>query len=165
MRRIFLLITASFCLASLFCCQGRHNDANTEKIEKTDSFYTLESFFGEPLVLNDSVHNQISEIAAHSDMLSYEDSILQIGEVKWGINISERSVSLFTSVSADSPKMKAVIDYMDKIYGEPYEGITDKEWPECKWSSSTDSVYRIQGTLVHLRPARGGAEGTFIMFH
>ena len=125
----------------------------------------MESFLGEPLGLNDSVHEQIAAIAAKSDMLSYEDSVLQIGDVKWGINASRGGIILISSISHESPKIDAVVEYLDRIYGEPYDVLADDDWPEFKWSSSTDSLIPIQGTLVHLRPGRGGSEGMYLMFH
>ena len=47
---------------------------------------TIQSFLGKQLLLNDSVYEQISFIASQDKMLSYKDSILQIGDVRWRVN-------------------------------------------------------------------------------
>lgn len=109
---------------------------------------TIYSFFGKRLIKNESVIEQIAAIAKKDKMLSYRDSILQICNVKWRINLSPRNdITLYTSVTVDDPRMEQVINYLDKIYGEPYDGC------DRKWSSSTDSldIFKPGCTLVMLR--------------
>lgn len=78
---------------------------------------TIYSFFGKRLIKNDSVIEQIAAIAKKDKMLSYRDSILQICNVKWRINLSPRNdITLYTSVTVDDPRMEQVINYLDKIY-------------------------------------------------
>ncbi len=168
MRKIIILFAITLCLASMISCQGGKSDSvlSSEQIEqKTTYIDTLDSFFGVPLALNDSIHEQIAAIAVKNDMLTYEDSILQIADVKWGINTSSHGIILMSSISPESPKVKSVIAFLNKIYGKPYDDFTDEDWPEGKWSSSTDPSSPIQGTLVHLRPGRGGSGGMCLMFN
>lgn len=125
---------------------------------------TIYSFFGKRLIQNDSVIEQIASIAKMDKMLSYRDSILQICNVKWRINLSSRNhISLYTSVSIDDPRMEQVIKYLDKIYGKPYD-VCDR-----KWSSSTDSLdlFKPGCTLVMMRRViceDGETCGTFLTF-
>ena len=167
MRKIIILFAITLCLASMISCQGTKSDSvpSSEQIEqKTTYIDTLDSFFGVPLVLNDSIHEQIAAIAAKNDMLTYEDSILQIADVKWGINTSSRGITLMSSISPESSKIKAVIAFLNEVYGKPYDDFIEEDWPEAKWSSSADPSSPIQGTLVHLRPGRQGSGGMYLMF-
>lgn len=43
---------------------------------------TIHSFLGKPIIINDSLCEQISSIANQDEMLSYCDSIIQIEEVR-----------------------------------------------------------------------------------
>ena len=96
---------------------------------------TINSFLGKQVVINDSVIEQIAAIAKKDKMLAYRDSVLQICNVKWRINLSPRNaITLYTSVTIDDPRMEQVINYLDKIYGKPYDGC------DRKWSSSTDTL-------------------------
>ena len=59
---------------------------------------TISSFWGKPIVINDKIYEQISAIAAQDKMLSYSDSIIQIGAVRWRINLMSDGIVLLTSV-------------------------------------------------------------------
>ena len=143
------------------------NDKELSNIEQaTPTEYGLiESFLGKQIVINDSVIEQISVIAQQDDKLSYNDSIIQIYDVKWRINLKTSGIVLFTSVNPDEPQMRPVINYLNGIYGEPYD---DDEYFNIKWSSSPnlDSIFSGNHTLIHLRRVRSEREGgTFLMFN
>ena len=124
---------------------------------------TINSFFGKPVTINNSLCEQIASIANQDEMLSYSDSIVQIGDVRWRINLGKNIIALMTSVQPDDPKMKQVVKYLNSIYGKPYE--EDDEY-SIKWSSSDDSlnVFRPGCTLVHLRRVHSEEGGTFLFF-
>ena len=124
---------------------------------------TIDSFFGRPVIINDDVYEQISAIAEQDIMLSYCDSIIQIGDVKWRINLMPNSIALMTSVQPNDPKMKQVVRYLNSIYGKPYQD--DDDGFSVKWSSSGDSLNIFCGTLVHLRRAHSEEGGTFLIFN
>lgn len=135
---------------------------------------TIYSFFGKPIVFNDSIYKQISVIATNDDMLCYKDSIMQIGEVKWRVNLTlkpvwrsmpvDPSIVLRTSILSDDPKMKHVTKYLNSIYGKPY--YEDEENFIIRWSTSKDSldIYKPGCTLVTLRRTRSDDGGTFLTF-
>jgi len=129
-----------------------------------DSQTTIYSFFGKPIIINDSLCEQIVSIAGQDEMLSYNDSIIKIGEVWWRLNLMPNSIALMTSVQPDDPKMKHVIKYLNGIYGKPYDDHEDGY--SIKWSSSGDSldVFRPGSTLVHLRRVHTEEGGTFLIF-
>jgi SanA protein len=125
---------------------------------------TIQSFLGKPIRINNSICEQISAIATQDEMLSYGDSILQIGDVRWRVNLDLPNIVLFTSVQPDDPKMKQVVKYLNSIYGNPYQD--DEDGYSIKWSSSDDSldIYRPGSTLVHLRRVHSEEGGTFLIF-
>lgn len=125
---------------------------------------TIYSFLGKPVVLNDSVLEQINVIAKRDSKLSCHDRILQICDVKWGINFSSSGIRLITSVNIDDPKMKQVLRYLNKLYGKPYDDNED-EGIIC-WSSSADphDIYKPPCTLVRLRGIHGDDGGTALFF-
>ena len=110
---------------------------------------TISSFWGKPIVINDKIYEQISAIAAQDKILSYSDSIIQIGDVRWRINLMSDGIVLLTSVQPDDPKMKQVVKYLTGIYGKPYE----EDDYDIKWSSSDNpsDIFRPGSTLIHLR--------------
>ena len=126
---------------------------------------TINSFLGKQVVINDSVIEQISVIAQLDDKLSYSDSIIQICDVKWRINLSLPSIVLFTSVNPDEPKMKQVVNYLNGIYGKPYDD--EEDGFDIKWSSSPDpdDIFNGASTLVHLRRVHSEEGGTFLFFN
>ncbi len=144
--------------------QIRNNPLNLNK-DNNQSSDTIYSFLGKPLILNNKICEQISAIADNDMLLSYKDSIIQIGEVRWYINIQspKTNIVLYTSVEPNMPQMKKVVDYLNGIYGKPYEDET--EGYDIKWSSSTDPNDCFNGkcTLVHLRRARSVEGGTFLI--
>ena len=123
---------------------------------------TISSFLGKPIVINDKIYEQISAIAVQDKMLSYSDSIIQIGDVKWCVNLMSNNIVLMTSVQPDDPKMKQVVKYLTGIYGKPYE----EDDYDIKWSSSDNSsdIFRPGSTLVHLRRVHSEEGGTFLYF-
>lgn len=124
----------------------------------------INSFLGRPLIINNRVYEQIAAISSKDDMLAYNDSIIQIGEVRWRVNLDLPRVVLFTSVQPDDPKMKQVVEYLNSIYGKPYDG---EDVFSIKWSSSNDSldIFRGGSTLVHLRRVYSEEGGTFLIFN
>ena len=115
-------------------------------------------------MINNSLCEQISSITNQDEMLSYSDSIIQIGDVRWRINLEPNFIALMTSVQPDDPKMKQVVKYLNTIYGKPYDEDEDEYY--IKWSSSDDSlnVFGPGCTLVHLRRVHSEEGGTFLFF-
>ena len=123
---------------------------------------TISSFLGKPIVINDKIYKQISAIAAQDKMLSYSDSIIQIGDVRWRINLMSDGIVLLTSVQPDDPKMKQVVKYLTGIYGKPYE----EDDYDIKWSSSDNpsDIARPGSTFVYLRRVHSEEGGTILFF-
>jgi len=126
---------------------------------------TIYSFMGKEVVLNDAVIKQIAVIAQQDEKLSYSDSIIQICDVKWRINLALPSIVLFTSINPDEPQMKQVVNYLNGIYGKPYDD--EEDGFNIKWSSSPDpdDIFNGVSTLVHLRRVHSEEGGTFLMFN
>ena len=145
-RRAYLTsIREFFARVKMFC------DLFTYEIPKV----AIYSFLGKPIVMNDMICEQISAIADQDTMLSYKDSILQIGDVSWRVNIDLPYVVLLTSVQPDDPKMKQVVKYLTGIYGKPYD--EEEDGFSIKWSSPGS-------TMVHLRRVHTEEGGTFLFF-
>ncbi len=140
--------------------------ADSEDSKSNDSVAqdTIPSFLGKPIVINDMIYDQISAIAAQDKMLSYRDSSIQIGNVRWRINLMSGAIVLMTSVQPDDSKMKQVVKYLTGIYGKPYED--EEDGYDIKWSSSDDplDIFRPDCTLVHLRRVRSEEGGTSLIF-
>ena len=139
-------------------------ELNNRKSNDVVAQDTVSSFFGKPIVINDKIYDQISAIAAQDKMLSYSDSIIQIGDVRWRVNLMSGGIVLMTSVQPDDPKMKQVVKYLNRIYGKPYED--EEDGYDIKWSSSDDPVdiFRPGSTLVRLRRVHSDEGGTFLFF-
>ena len=125
---------------------------------------TISSFLGKPIVINDKIYEQMSVVAAQDKELSYSDSIIQILNVRWRVNLKPNNIVLMTSVQPDNPKMKQVVKYLNSIYGKPYED--EEDGYDIKWSSSDDplNIFRHGSTLVHLRRVHSEEGGTFLFF-
>ena len=125
---------------------------------------TIQSFLGRPVVINNSIYEQIDAIAAQDSILTDGDSILSIADVKWRINLMPKTIALMTSLQPDDPKMKEVVKYLNRIYGKPYD--REDEY-SIKWSSSLDSnnIFNGHCTLVHLRRVHSEEGGTFLLFN
>ena len=125
---------------------------------------TIQSFLGWPIIINSSICEQIDAIAAQDPILTYGDSILSIADVKWRINLMPKTIALMTSVQPDDPKMKEVVNYLNSVYGKPYDGEDEYS---IKWSSSPDSnnIFNGHCTLVHLRRVHSEEGGTFLLFN
>lgn len=149
-------------LLAIGCWQVTNNaeDYGIEnELQKPD---TLHSFFGRQLVLNDSIMEQISVIAQQNEMLSYSDSVLQIGDIRWRVNVGESILVLFTSIEPNAPQMLPVIRYITSVYGKPYD---ENEGYDYRWSSSVEPENALtEGTLVRLRRVRSEEGGTFLIF-
>ena len=142
----------------MISCTTNKKDVNMVELN------TISSFLGKPIVINDSICEQISAIATQDKMLSYSDSIIQIGNVKWRIKLMSNNIILMSSVQPDNPKMKQVIKYLNSIYGKPYED--EEDGYDIKWSSSDDPLnsFRSGCTLIHLRRAHSEEGGTNLIF-
>ena len=138
-----------------------NNRSEEISIKHRDTIY---SFFGKPIIINDSICEQISVMAERDKMLSYNDSSVQIGDVRWRVNLMPDGIALLTSVQPDDPKMKQVVKYLNSLYGKPYQD--DEDGYSIKWSSSDDSldIFRPGSTLVHLRRVHSEEGGTFLFF-
>ena len=139
-------------------------ELNNRKSNDVVAQDTISSFLGKPIVINDKIYEQISAIAAQDKILSYSDSIIQIGNVRWRINLMSDNIVLMTSVQPDDPKMKQVLKYLTGIYGKPYEN--EEDGYDIKWSSSDDpsDIFRPGCTLIHLRRVRSEKGGTYLFF-
>lgn len=157
-----IAIMAVVCLALMLIC----NKIVVNYVNQVgdNSQNTISSFLGKPVIINDSLFEQIASVANQDDMLSYNDSIIQIGDVRWKINLMSNSIALMTSVQPDDPKMKQVVKYLNGIYGKPYDEYEDGY--SIKWSSSGDSLdlFRPGSTLIHLRRVHTEEGGTFLFF-
>ena len=124
----------------------------------------IQSFLGRPVVINDSVCEQIGAIATQDEIHSCEDSIVTIAGVKWRINLMQKGVVLMTSVQPDDPKMKEVVKYLNGIYGNPYD---EEDEYSIKWSLSLDpnNIFNGHCTIVHLRRVHSDEGGTFLLFN
>lgn len=143
-KRLFHI--SFICVLVMIC--SCHQQTKTMTYGDAD---TLQSFFGRQLVLNDSMLEQISAIARQDDMLSYSDSILQIGDVRWRVNIHEQYITLFTSTEPNASQMLSVVNYLKSIYGEPDETYEDEG--DYRW------------TQVRLRRVRSEGIGSFLLFY
>ena len=141
-----------------------HKELSNRKNNDGVAQDTISSFLGKPIVINDKIYDQISAIANHDKMLSYSDSIIQIVDVRWRVNLMSGAIVLMTSVQPDDPKMKQVVKYLNSIYGKPYQD--DEDGYNIKWSSSDDSLdeFRPDCTSVHLRRVRSEEGGTSLIF-
>ena len=139
-------------------CKELSNRKSNDMIKQD----TISSFLGKPIVINDKIYEQISAIAAQDKILSYSDSIIQIGDVRWRINLMSDGIVLLTSVQPDDPKMKQVVKYLTGIYGKPYE----EDDYDIKWSSSDNpsDIFRPGSTLIHLRRVHSEEGGTILFF-
>jgi TolB-like protein len=137
-------------------------ELNNRKSNDVVAQDTISSFLGKPIVINDKIYEQISAIAAQDKMLSYSDSIIQIGDVRWCVNLMSNNIVLMTSVQPDASKMKQVVKYLTGIYGKPYE----EDGYDIKWSSpdNTSDTFRPHSTFVHLRRVHSEEGGTFLFF-
>ena len=139
-------------------------ELNNRKSNDVVAQDTISSFLGKPIVINDKIYEQISAIAAQDKMLSYSDSIIQIGNVRWCVSLMSNNIVLMTSVQPDDSKMKQVVKYLTGIYGKPYED--EEDGYDIKWSSSDNpsDIFRPGSTLVHLRRVRSEEGGTSLFF-
>lgn len=154
MRKFRLLLLA----LGMISCTANKNDVNVVEQD------TLFSYLGKPIVINDKIYEQISVVAVQDKRVSYSDSIIQIVNVRWRVNLMSGAIVLMTSVQPDDPKMKQVVKYLNSIYGKPYEN--EEDGYDIKWSSSDDplDIFRPGCTLVHLRRVRSEEGGTCLIF-
>ena len=135
-----------------------------ESSELSISQDTVYSFFGKPIVINDSIREQISAVAAQDTMLSYNNCILQIGNVKWQLYIDDLHMDLHTTIQPNDPRMEEVIKYLNRIYGKPFK-VEENEF-RLRWSSSDDTLntYKKKSTRVSLCPIHSKEGGTCLSF-
>lgn len=145
-------ILIAFCIFALAGC-GTKSSINNSANETV-------SFFGEPLLMDDSTHvmQQIKVIAEDDEMISVDGPILTIGNISFKINLLGDGVTLISSIPPDDPKMEQVIKYFDSIYDPmPENGANDfYSWRK----KGTDGVYHN----VRMRPLHSEEGGTTIMF-
>lgn len=155
MRKVICILLTAFCLIG---CENK-----TSQVSNNTSQDTI-LFLGRTIVDNDSVFQQISAIADEDEMLSYSDSILQIGDVRWGINVRgpKLHISLFTSVQPNTLEMKQVVQYLIGIYGEPFDNCEgDDEYIDLIWPAYNDSTTINKGS-ARLRRIKGEEGGTVL---
>ncbi len=157
-----IAIVVVVCLALMLICN--QIVVNNAEEDRRNSPATIFSFLGKSVIINNSLSEQIASIANQDEMLSYSDSIVQIGDVRWRVNLMPDGIALLTSVQPDDPKMKQVVKYLNSLYGKPYQD--DEDGYSIKWSSSDDSldIFRPGSTLVHLRRVHSEEGGTFLFF-
>lgn len=175
MKNTFL-ITLSFILFS--CVNNSNQTKENEKVSQTDSVKTQEPakrrsqlfrretvhFFGQTVDLGDSaqVMNQIKAIAENDAMLSVDDDVLTICNVGFGISIYTGSLSLLSSVTAEDPKIKPIVEYINGFYGTAYESEPDSYWWYVKTSPDDDYYTTLVMRLRRLHTEEGG---TVIFFY
>ena len=139
-----IAIVVVVCLALMLICNqiGENNGNEVGTYSQT----TIFSFLGKPIIINDSLCEQIASVSNQDDMLSYKDSILQIGDVRWRVNLMPNSIALMTSVQPDDPKMKQVVEYLNSIYGESYDEYEDGF--SIKWSSSNCAIKTLKTRAI-----------------
>ena len=152
---------------------GQKQNSDSSKFNNEETIDTILrqikelSFFGHTLILNneDSIYLQLEDIAKKDRMLSVEKSgdespfVLTIGNVKFGVN-TNNGFMLMTSTHPNDPKMKTVINYLDKYYGES----VDEEYDNLKWGSFEKDASFPLG-YVHLRRVHNEEGGTVIIFN
>ena len=169
-RKIIVISLFCIVLCSLYYVFHTNNVLRTGLVSGSpteDSVFqqdTIFSFLVKTIVTNDKIYDQISAIASQDRMLSFSDSIIQIEDVRWRVNLKSDNIVLMTSVQPDDPKMKQVVKYLTGIYGKPYED--EEDGYDIKWSSSDNpsDIFRPGSTLVHLRRVRSEEGGTFLFF-
>lgn len=143
-------------------CQAKGEERLTTQDLGFEPMFVTISFFGKPLVMDDSTHimQQITEIVESDTMLSIEGWVLTVGKVGFGIaiNIHSGYLRLLSSTQVDDPKIKEVLEYLNSIYGTPYENDPDDYW----WRDRADD--NILGWIVRMRPFRSEEGGTVLFF-
>ena len=125
---------------------------------------TIYSFFGKAIVIDDSIKEQISKVAEQDTMLSYHNSILQIGNVKWKMYIDDRALELETTIQPNDSKMEEVVKHLNNTYGKP---IKDEENDFYLWHSLSDDSLNIneqKRTRVSLCQSYSKKGGTCLSF-
>lgn len=119
------------------------------------------SFFGKPVLLDDSTHimQQITEIVANDTKLSIDGWVLTVCQVGFRVNMGNNVFSLISSTQTDDPTMKEVVEYLNSIYGVPEEDEPDYYW----WHVSSDDD-NPSGWIVRMRPLHTVEGGTVLFF-
>ena len=114
-RKIIVISLFCIVLCSLYYVFHTNNVLRTGLVSGSpteDSVFqqdTIFSFLVKTIVTNDKIYDQISAIASQDRMLSFSDSIIQIEDVRWRVNLKSDNIVLMTSVQPDDPKMKQVV--------------------------------------------------------
>lgn len=109
-----------------------------------------------PVVLTNAMVDSIIQSFVGNHSLSSGDSIVTTGDVSWRIIWVDNGVELMTSVEPDSPQMKPIIDYLNKLFGKP----SVNEENALVWS---DITYQGLNYNIRLHRARHETEGTVII--
>lgn len=164
----FLLLATAISTLVLSSCDNAGTSGNQETQQDSTYYHPSTcpnvshiSFFGKPVMLDDSTHimQQITEIVENDTMLSIDGWVLKVGQVSFRMNIMDDGLSLNSSTQPDDPKMKQVIEYLNSIYGVPEEDEPDNYW----WWVGTNEDYP-DGMVIRLRPLHFEEGGTVLFF-
>ena len=116
------------------------------------------SFFGKTMVIDDSTHimQQLMDIVVGDRNLSIDGKVLNIGDVGFGINLNDDGIVLISSTQVNDPKMKAVLKYLNTLYGSAREEEPDRYW----WLNEESS-----GNTIRLCPLHSEEGGTVLLFY
>ena len=138
MRRMFHFVLAALVLLFGGCLGETHKEVKS------------------PVVLTDAMVDSAIQSLIGNHPLSSGDSIVTTGDVSWRIIWVDNGVELMTSVEPDSPQMKPIIDYLNKLFGEP----SVNEENVLVWS---DITFQGLNCNIRLHRARHETEGTIII--
>lgn len=158
------------------CVNDSNQKQENEKVSQIDTVKTQEPvkktsfkretvhFFGYQLELGDStqVMDQIKAIAKNDAMLSVDGNVLTICDVGFGIDIHTGSLSLLSSVTAEDPKIKPIIEYISGLYGPAEEDEPNSYRWYVKISPDDDYYTTLVMRLRRLHTEEGG---TVIFFY
>ena len=71
-----------------------YNELSNRKNNDVVAQDTIYSFLGKPIVINNKIYEQILAIATQDHKLSYGDSIIQIVNVRWRVNLMSGGIVL-----------------------------------------------------------------------
>lgn len=152
------------------CCgkaDGIDNDAEIQNGERCTATHPVEfrndtlPFFGMTVLMDDSTHimQQIKEIAESDSMLSLDGNVLTVVETGFGVNLHSDGITLITSEQVESPKVEAVVEYLDGLYGKASVDDEVNYWWRLDEYHAATFPYAIR-----LRPLRSDDGGTVVMF-
>lgn len=176
MKNIFLIILSFI----LFSCVNNSNQTKENMITvQTDTIkspvvedevsqyhfvYGTLHFFGHQIDIGDSAYvmERIKEIAQNDTMLTLEDTILKVCDVRFGINMQISNLNLYSFIASYDPQLTPVVEYITGIYGTPEMVHPDDIW----WYEGRSAENDNYGTLVtRLCPVRAEDDCTAILFY